>query len=68
MQIFSKPLSDRPTVFVEIIQRVGCEREVPGASRAAAAAGSIDCRCNLLRTAFAGHDVRHVLFYHAHVT
>ncbi len=28
LQIFSKPLSDRPTVFVEIIQRIGCEREV----------------------------------------
>ena len=31
MQIFTRPLSDRPTVFVEIIQRIGCEREVPGA-------------------------------------
>ena len=30
MQIFTRPLSDRPTVFVEIIQRIGCEREVPG--------------------------------------
>lgn len=30
LQIFSKPLSDRPTVFVEIIQRIGCERQVPG--------------------------------------
>lgn len=28
LQIFSKPLSDRPTVFIEIIQRIGCEREV----------------------------------------
>jgi hypothetical protein len=27
LQIFSKPLSDRPTVFIEIIQRIGCERE-----------------------------------------
>lgn len=26
LQIFSKPLGDRPTVFVEIIQRIGCER------------------------------------------
>ncbi len=25
LQIFTKPLGDRPTVFVEIIQRVGCE-------------------------------------------
>ena len=24
LQIFSKPLSDRPTVFIEIIQRIGC--------------------------------------------
>jgi 4-hydroxyphenylpyruvate dioxygenase len=31
LQIFSKPLSDRPTVFIEIIQRIGCEREVEGA-------------------------------------
>ncbi|KAK9817847.1 hypothetical protein WJX72_003032 [[Myrmecia] bisecta] len=29
LQIFSKPLGDRPTVFVEIIQRIGCMREVP---------------------------------------
>lgn len=31
LQIFSKPLGDRPTVFIEIIQRIGCEREVEGA-------------------------------------
>ena len=24
LQIFTKPLGDRPTVFIEIIQRVGC--------------------------------------------
>jgi len=24
LQIFTKPLGDRPTVFVEVIQRVGC--------------------------------------------
>ena len=36
MQIFTRPLSDRPTVFVEIIQRIGCEREVPGAFHNAA--------------------------------
>jgi 4-hydroxyphenylpyruvate dioxygenase len=48
MQIFTKPLSDRPTVFVEIIQRIGCEREVPSASPAAAPACSIDCRGSLL--------------------
>lgn len=40
LQIFTKPLGDRPTVFVEIIQRVGCMREVelPGAASAAASA------------------------------
>jgi 4-hydroxyphenylpyruvate dioxygenase len=27
VQIFTKPLGDRPTVFIEIIQRVGCARE-----------------------------------------
>lgn len=25
LQIFTKPISDRPTLFFEIIQRVGCE-------------------------------------------
>ncbi|KAG2483092.1 hypothetical protein HYH03_018030 [Edaphochlamys debaryana] len=28
LQIFTKPLGDRPTIFIEIIQRVGCMREV----------------------------------------
>ncbi|GLI70471.1 hypothetical protein VaNZ11_015381 [Volvox africanus] len=28
LQIFTKPLGDRPTVFIEIIQRLGCMREV----------------------------------------
>lgn len=32
LQIFSKPLSDRPTVFIEIIQRIGCQRTLPGAA------------------------------------
>jgi len=32
LQIFTKPLSDRPTVFVEIIQRIGCEHELRDAS------------------------------------
>lgn len=27
LQIFTKPLSDRPTVFIEIIQRIGCMYE-----------------------------------------
>jgi 4-hydroxyphenylpyruvate dioxygenase len=28
LQIFTKPIGDRPTLFFEIIQRVGCMREV----------------------------------------
>jgi len=28
LQIFTKPVGDRPTIFLEIIQRVGCMREV----------------------------------------
>ena len=31
VQIFTKPLGDRPTVFIEIIQRIGCLREVKSA-------------------------------------
>lgn len=32
LQIFTKPIGDRPTLFFEIIQRVGCEikKEEPG--------------------------------------
>lgn len=33
-QIFTKPLSDRPTVFIEIIQRVGCMRPKDAAAAA----------------------------------
>ncbi|GBF87494.1 carbamoyl-phosphate synthase large subunit, chloroplastic-like protein [Raphidocelis subcapitata] len=36
LQIFTKPLGDRPTIFIEIIERVGCTREVPAPSGAAA--------------------------------
>lgn len=28
LQIFTRPLGDRPTVFIEIIERLGCMREV----------------------------------------
>jgi len=28
LQIFTKPLGDRPTVFIEVIQRIGCMRQV----------------------------------------
>ena len=34
LQIFTRPLSDRPTIFLEIIQRVGCVRAVPAAEAA----------------------------------
>merc|ERR1719389_985325 len=36
LQIFTKPLGDRPTIFIEIIQRVGCVQpaEEPGPSGA----------------------------------
>lgn len=34
LQIFTRPLSDRPTVFLEIIQRVGCVRRVPASEAA----------------------------------
>jgi len=30
VQVFTKPLGDRPTVFIEIIQRIGCERVTVG--------------------------------------
>jgi 4-hydroxyphenylpyruvate dioxygenase len=30
VQVFTKPLGDRPTVFIEIIQRIGCERVTGG--------------------------------------
>jgi 4-hydroxyphenylpyruvate dioxygenase len=44
LQIFTRPLSDRPTVFLEIIQRVGCLRHAPAAEVAArgTAAGVVD--------------------------
>ena len=28
LQIFTKPLGDRPTIFIEIIQRIGCEDSI----------------------------------------
>lgn len=30
LQVFTKPLGDRPTVFIEIIQRIGCDRTASG--------------------------------------
>ena len=29
LQIFTKPLGDRPTIFIEIIERVGCTKDAP---------------------------------------
>ena len=28
VQVFTKPLGDKPTIFIEVIQRIGCMREV----------------------------------------
>lgn len=39
LQIFTKPLGDRPTVFFEIIERVGCMAEVAGKMEQAAGCG-----------------------------
>ncbi|GLE02326.1 hypothetical protein PINS_up011164 [Pythium insidiosum] len=39
LQIFTKPLGDRPTVFIEIIERVGCMSEVAGKMEQAAGCG-----------------------------
>lgn len=39
LQIFTKPLGDRPTAFFEIIQRVGCMQEVTGKIVQAAGCG-----------------------------
>ena len=30
LQVFTRPVGDRPTLFLEIIQRVGCLEEAPG--------------------------------------
>ena len=39
LQIFTKPLGDRPTIFLEIIQRIGCEVEVDGEVKQAGGCG-----------------------------
>lgn len=41
LQIFTQPVSDRPTVIVEIIQRIGAMRELTGTA-ARAVTGSAD--------------------------
>jgi len=30
LQVFTKPLGDRPTAFIEIIQRIGCNKDATG--------------------------------------
>jgi len=39
LQIFTKPIGDRPTAFFEIIERVGCVSEVAGKMEQAAGCG-----------------------------
>jgi 4-hydroxyphenylpyruvate dioxygenase len=33
LQVFTRPVGDRPTLFLEIIQRIGCEEEDPDTGR-----------------------------------
>lgn len=33
LQVFTKPLGDRPTCFIEIIQRIGCDKDAAGAPK-----------------------------------
>lgn len=33
LQIFTRPLGDRPTIFIEIIQRIGCMYDGPGGTK-----------------------------------
>lgn len=37
LQVFTKPLGDRPTVFIEIIQRIGCDKQPNGEAKEQAA-------------------------------
>lgn len=37
LQVFTKPLGDRPTVFIEVIQRIGCDRTPSGDKKEQAA-------------------------------
>ena len=39
IQVFTKPVGDRPTLFLEIIQRIGCMRSVPHSPNLEQAAG-----------------------------
>jgi 4-hydroxyphenylpyruvate dioxygenase len=38
LQVFTKPVGDRPTIFLEIIQRIGCDRTPSGEAKPQAAA------------------------------
>jgi 4-hydroxyphenylpyruvate dioxygenase len=37
LQVFTKPVGDRPTIFIEIIQRIGCDKDEHGAHKEQAA-------------------------------
>lgn len=37
LQVFTKPLGDRPTIFIEIIQRIGCDKDDKGNKKEQAA-------------------------------
>eukprot|EP00595_Chromulina_sp_UTEXLB2642_P003455 CAMPEP_0196761488 /NCGR_PEP_ID=MMETSP1095-20130614/738_1 /TAXON_ID=96789 ORGANISM="Chromulina nebulosa, Strain UTEXLB2642" /NCGR_SAMPLE_ID=MMETSP1095 /ASSEMBLY_ACC=CAM_ASM_000446 /LENGTH=129 /DNA_ID=CAMNT_0042111095 /DNA_START=932 /DNA_END=1321 /DNA_ORIENTATION=- len=37
LQVFTKPIGDRPTIFIEIIQRIGCDKSASGESKEQAA-------------------------------
>jgi 4-hydroxyphenylpyruvate dioxygenase len=37
LQVFTKPLGDRPTIFCEIIQRIGCDKDEKGHKKEQAA-------------------------------
>ena len=39
LQVFTKPLGDRPTIFVEIIQRIGCDKDAATGAKMEQAAG-----------------------------
>merc|ERR1719478_1820745 len=39
IQVFTRPVGDRPTLFLEIIQRIGCMRSAPHSTELEQAAG-----------------------------
>ena len=40
LQIFTKPVADRSTLFLEVIQRIGCEVELPAQPEDISGAGA----------------------------